>query len=572
MKSGLLSSLILLIVILPLRAEESVIFAPASIHRPVTAENGMIACADRHAAEAALAVMKEGGNAMDAAVTAAFTMAVTLPRAGNLAGGGFLLHHGAATGETRALDFRETAPKGAEKTMFLDEEGHPDENKSRFTGLASGIPGTVAGLAEALASEGTISLQRAVQPALSLAKNGFTVGEALASDLAKAFASGRLDASARDVFGDGKGEPLAAGATLFQPALANTLRQIIKEGPAGFYEGPVAEDLISTVNENGGRWTAEDLANYGPTWRKSVEGSYAGATILSMPPPSSGGVHLVQMLQLLKEFPLAEWGPNSNQSVHIMVEVMKRAYADRSKFLGDPDFGEVPVAEILSEEYTDRIYKRLNTIMPTSSADIEPGKLPELPEESPETTHLSVVDAEGNAVALTYTLNFSFGSGIFAPQAGVLLNNEMDDFSAKPGTANAYGLIGGEANAVAPGKRMLSSMCPTLLLRDGEVFLVTGSPGGSRIITTVLQVVLNVLAHDMNIAEAHHVPRFHHQWLPDILYLERGFPADSLPALRAMGYRIRMDRTIGAANSILRKDGLLRGSSDPRRAGVATGY
>lgn len=562
----------LLTAALPLGAEEGAIFAPASIYRPVTAENGMIACAERHAAEAAVAVLQEGGNAMDAAVTAAFTMAVTVPRAGNLAGGGFLLHHDASAAETTALDFRETAPAAATEEMFLDAAGNPDPRKSRFTGLACGIPGTVAGLAEALASQGTISLERAVRPARRLAANGFTVDPALAADLASAFADGRLDRAARRVFGKADGEPLAAGERLVQPALAETLGQIAEKGAEGFYSGLVAQNLVATVNDSGGRWTLDDLADYTPVWRKPVAGSFAGTTIASMPPPSSGGVHLLQMLQLLEEFPLADWGPNSSQSVHILVEVMKRAYADRSRYLGDPDFVEVPVAEILSEDYKDRVFKRLNTIMPTASADIRPGRLPELPEESPETTHLSVVDAQGNAVALTYTLNFSFGAGIFASKAGVLLNNEMDDFSAKPGTANAYGLIGGAANAVAPGKRMLSSMSPTLVLRDGEVFLVTGSPGGSRIITTVLQVVLNVLVHEMNIAEAHHTPRIHHQWLPDVLQLERGFPADTLRTLRAMGYRIQKDRTLGAANSILRREGLLRGSADPRRAGVALGY
>lgn len=548
------------------------IFRSNSIYRPVEAENGMVVAAERMAAEAGLAVLKEGGNAIDAAVTTGFALAVTLPRAGNIGGGGFMLFHEAETGTTYALDYRETAPAGSSRDMFLNAAGEADPGLSRDSALAVGVPGTVAGLLAAHERFGSLPLKRLMAPAIALARDGFPVYPGLARSLAEARDSGRLGAAAKAVFFKEDGGLYEAGEMLSQPDLAASLERIAERGLAGFYEGPTAQGIVETLRQANGIMSLEDLAGYTPVWREPVTGSYRDFSIYSMPPPSSGGVHLIQMLRLLENFPLKAWGPNSSQTVHIMAEVMKRAYADRSKHLGDPDFADIPVEEILTESYEQKILRTINSMTPTASADIAPGE-PRPPKESPETTHFSIVDAKGNAVSNTYTLNFSYGSGIMAEGTGILLNNEMDDFSAKPGTPNAYGLIGGEANAVEPRKRMLSSMTPTIILKDGRVHMVTGSPGGSRIITTVLQVALNVMEFDFNAAEANNAPRFHHQWLPDTLYIERGFPSDALRSLRLIGYPIGEDGTIGSAQTIVRAGNTLTGATDPRRdGGAAVGY
>jgi gamma-glutamyltranspeptidase/glutathione hydrolase len=541
------------------------------IFRPVTAQNGMVVAAEPHAAEAGLAVLKEGGNAVDAAVTVGFTLAVTLPRAGNIGGGGFMLVHTADRDETVALDYRETAPAAAYRDMFLDEGGNADPALSRDSPLASGTPGTVAGLLAAHERFGTIPLDELMAPAIRLAREGFLVEPGLERSLLAANNEGRLKETAKAVFFKDNGEPYRVGERLVQPDLAATLERIAEKGRDGFYTGPTAEAIVNTLVAKGGLMTLEDLAAYEPVWRDPVNGLYRDFEIFSMPPPSSGGVHLIQMLNLIEHFPLSTWGPNSGQGTHIMAEIMKRAYADRSEHLGDPDVEFVPVAELISKEYELEMLDRINSMTATASVDIKPGQ--PVPPESPETTHFSIIDKDGNAVSNTYTLNFSYGSGIMAEGAGFLLNNEMDDFSAKPGTANAYGLIGGEKNAIEPGKRMLSSMTPTIVLQDGKVRIVTGSPGGSRIITTVLQVLLNVMEFDFNAAEATYAVRFHHQWLPDTLFVERGFPSDALRSLRLLGYQIETDGTIGSAQTIVVENGLLTGASDPRRdGGVAIGY
>jgi gamma-glutamyltranspeptidase / glutathione hydrolase len=542
-----------------------------AIFRPVEADRAMVVAAERRAAEAGLEILRQGGNAVDAAVTVGFSLAVTLPRAGNIGGGGFMLVHEADTGEVHALDFREVAPERATRDMFLGADGEPVPERSRASPLAVGVPGTVAGLLAAHERFATLPLATLMAPAIALARDGFAVDAALAASLARAKAEGRLDANALAAFFKEDGKPYAAGELLRQPALADSLERIAREGRNGFYTGPLATALVDTLAANGGLITLEDLAGYEPVWRAPVSGTFKDCAVYSMPPPSSGGVHLLQMLGLVRHFPMSTWGQNSGQGTHILTEIMKHAYADRSQHLGDPDFVAVPVEWLLSEQYEQEVLNRINSMTPTSSVDIKPGLPPAA--ESPETTHFSIVDARGNAVSCTYTLNFSYGSGIMVDGAGFLLNNEMDDFSAKPGAPNAYGLVGGEANAVEPGKRMLSSMSPTIVLKDGEVHAVTGSPGGSRIITTVLQVLLNVIEFDMNAAEANYAPRFHHQWLPDTLYVERGFPADALRALNLLGYRIETDGTIGAAQTILRVDGRLQGATDPRRAGgAAVGY
>jgi gamma-glutamyltranspeptidase/glutathione hydrolase len=548
------------------------IIRPASIYRPVKGTSGMVVAAEPLAAEAGLNVLKAGGNAMDAAVATAFSLAVTLPRAGNLGGGGFLLYYEAESETVYALDFRETAPLGAERDMFLDKDGAVDSNLSRNSALASGVPGTVAGLLEALERFGTMDRPTVVDPAIELAQKGFPVSEDLAGSLAEVEASGRLSEEARKVYFAETGAAPLVGTLLKQEDLAQSLRKIREDGKEGFYQGKIAEAILSTLVSGGSSISAQDFEEYTPVWREPVSGQYHDKRVHSMPPPSSGGTHLIQMLRLAELFPVSEYGHNTSQTIHLLCEIMKRAYADRSKHLGDPDFADIPVEELISDSYRDKILHRINTMMVTPSSRVVPGNLASLQAESSETTHLSVVDSMGNAVALTYTLNFSYGSGLMIPGTGILMNNQMDDFSSKPGVPNAYGLIGGEANAIEPRKRMLSSMTPTIVTDEDGIFIVTGSPGGSRIITTVFQVIMNLIDHGMNPAEANHAVRVHHQWLPDVLYLERGFPHESLRALEAMGYTIEEARTLGAAQTILRSEGVLYGSTDPRRGGAAMGY
>lgn len=552
---------------LPAMLSADPIYRPKHIVWSVKGMNGAVVTAEQHATEAGLQVLREGGNALDAAITVGFTLSVTLPRAANIGGGGFLLYHDAGSGQTFALDYREMAPAKAFRDMFLDDEGKADANLSRKSPLAVGVPGTVAGLLEAHRRFGTLPLERLMAPAIALAREGFVISPHFQDLLEKAAGDNRLDETARMVFHGSDGEPRKAGEILIQEDLAQTLASIAEKGKDGFYTGSTAQAIVETLADKGGLITMEDMASYQPVWREPVTGTYKGHAIHSMPPPSSGGVHLVQMLQLLENFPLESWGHNSAQAVHVIAEVMKRAYADRSKYLGDPDFADVPMEQLLSEAHEARVLKQINSISPTPSDLIRPG-LPEGPAESTETTHFSIVDKDGNAVANTTTLNFSFGSGIMAWGTGVLLNNEMDDFSAKAGVPNAYGLIGGEFNAVEPGKRPLSSMTPTIVLKDGHVRLVTGSPGGSRIINTALQIILNVLAFDLTIAEATSVPRFHHQWLPDSLIIERTFPSEAIRILKSMGYTIESNYTIGAAQSIYRNEaGEFSAAADSRRPG-----
>jgi gamma-glutamyltranspeptidase/glutathione hydrolase len=563
----------LLLVIAPSLLSAGKPFRSPTVLHPVSGTNGAVASADPYATTAGLEALKKGGNAVDAAVATAFTLAVSFPKAGNLGGGGFLIFHDASSGQTYALDFREVAPSAAFRDMFLDEAGDADPQLSRHSPLAIGVPGSVAGLLAAHGRFGSLPLEDLIAPAIKLAREGYILPASHAKVLEIADSVNRLDATAREVFHDAQGKPLQAGDRLVQKALADSLERIARNGRDGFYKGPTAEGIVATMEASGGLISMDDLANYEPTWRDPVKGSFMGHTIVSMPPPSSGGVHLVQMLNLLENFPLQQWGHNSGQTVHIMSEVMKRAYADRSEYLGDPEFVDVPVEALISEAYEKELLDDINSISPTPSSRVRPGPVMEV-YESDETTHLSVVDASGNAVSMTTTLNLTFGSGIMAKGTGILLNNEMDDFSAKAGVPNAFDLIGGDANAVEPGKRPLSSMTPTIVLKDGEVRIVTGSPGGSRIITTVLQVILNVLVFDLSVAEATHVPRFHHQWQPDILYIERMFPSDTIRALKVMGYDVQSSYRIGSSHSIVRHpDGSVSASADPRRPhGTALAY
>lgn len=551
-------------------AQEPPIYSSEDIFHPVIAQNGMVASQEKYATQSGLDVLKEGGNAIDAAVTIGFTMAVTLPRAGNLGGGGFMMVHLAETGETVAIDYREKAPKAATRDMFLDEEGEADPQKSQFSHLAVGVPGTVAGMVLALEEYGTISLERALQPAIALAEEGFPVDEDLYSSLVAAQEKMQPYPASQEIFYN-DGVPYEVGDILVQEDLANSLKLIAEEGKSAFYQGAIAEAISTEMEANGGLITQEDLADYEPVVREPIRGSYRGYEVYSMPPPSSGGIHLVQILNLLEKFPLGSLGHNTAQTIHLMVESMKLAYADRFKFLGDTDFVDVPVARLISPQYAEQIRDRIDLEMATPSQQILPGGTDRL--ESNDTTHYSVIDSEGNAVANTYTLNFSYGTGITVPGTGILLNNEMDDFTAKPGVANAYGLVGGEANVIEPEKRMLSSMTPTIVMKDDKPFLVTGSPGGSRIITTTLQILLNVIDHGMNIAAATNAVRIHHQWFPDQLRIEQGLNADTVELLTLKGHEVEVGNAMGSTQSVMRVDGVPYGASDPRRTGALTlGY
>lgn len=498
---------------------------------------------------------------------------MTLPRAGNLGGGGFMMIHLAGSGETKALDYREKAPSAAFRDMFLGEDGEPDNQKSRFSGLAVGVPGTVAGFAEAFEKHGsgTLTWAELVEPAIALAETGITVTPDLSASLTASAKRLLADSASRSIFYKAGGLPYLPGETLKQEDLAQTLRLIADKGAAGFYTGEVAQKIAKKVQDAGGGMTVEDLQTYRPVWRDPVTGSYRGHEIASMPPPSSGGVHIVQILNMLETSPISEFGPNSADTIHVMAEAMRRAYADRSKFLGDPDHVEVPVTGLTSRDYAAELVKTINMDTATSSKDVRPGA--PVPYESNETTHFSVVDKDGNAVSNTYTLNFSYGVGLTADGTGVLLNNELDDFSAKPGVPNAYGLVGGTANAVEGGKRPLSSMSPTLVFKDGAFYLATGSPGGSRIITTTLQIIMNVVDHKMNIAEATAAPRIHNQWLPDEIRIEEGLSPDTIRLLEQRGHKVEVKNAMGSTQSIMAVDGILAGASDPRRPGALTaGY
>lgn len=540
---------------------------------PVLARSGMVSSQEALATRVGREILAKGGNAVDAAVATGFALAVTLPRAGNLGGGGFMMIHMAETGETHALDYRELAPAGATRDMFLDGEGNADSTKSRYTGLAIGVPGTVAGMhaAHGRFGSGKFTFAELIAPAIVLAREGFVVSDDLAGSLEQVHARLSKDPEAAAIFYKADGSFYRPGEILRQPQLAASLKRIASEGPAGFYRGSIAEAIAARVSGAGGSMSVEDLAGYEAKWRTPVTGTYRGYEIASMPPPSSGGVHIVEILNMLEPFDLKASGFGSAATMHVMAEAMKRAYADRSEYLGDPDFVDVPVAGLTDKAYAKKRMADFDPARAAPAEKIAPGR--PAPYESNETTHYSVIDKDGNAASNTYTLNFSYGVGMVAPGTGILLNNELDDFSAKPGVPNAYGLVGGDANAVEPRKRPLSSMSPTLVFRDGKPVLATGSPGGSRIITTVLQIVLNVVDHGMNIAEASAAPRMHHQWLPDEIRIEEGFSPDTLAILEAKGHTIAEKPTMGSTQSVMVLEGGLAGAADPRRQGaLAAGY
>jgi gamma-glutamyltranspeptidase/glutathione hydrolase len=531
---------------------------------PVQGREGMVVTSHFLATQAALEVLKKGGNAIDAAVTAAFSLAVVQPRSGNIAGGGFMLISSEQNDEVVAIDYREKAPSKATADMFLDEEGNADSQLSRYSHLAAGVPGTVAGLSLALEKYGTISLKEALVPAIHLAEKGFVVTPHFSDGLKEKETMLKKWESSAKIFYKPDGSFYEPGERFIQKDLAATLRRISEQGAKEFYEGKTAELLVAEMAKHDGLITMEDMKNYSPTIREPVQGTYRGYDIYSMSPPSSGGVHVVQILNMLEGYPIAEYGHNSAQTIHLMAEAMKLAYADRSFYLGDVDFIKVPLKGLTAKEYAATLRKTIDPEKAVPSNTITPGK-PQ-PYESNETTHFSMVDTFGNAVSNTYTINFSYGSGIVVEGAGFLLNNEMDDFSAKPGVPNAYGLIGGEANKIEPNKRMLSSMSPTIVKHQGENFLITGSPGGSRIITTTLQVIMNVIDHGLNIQSAVAAPRIHHQWLPDELRIEEGISVDTIKILQKKGHRVKQQEAMGAIQSIIIKDGMMYGGADPRKS------
>lgn len=537
---------------------------------PVVAQNGMVVSQEATASRIGVEILQRGGNAVDAAVAVGFALAVTLPRAGNIGGGGFMLVH--LNGKDIAIDYRELAPAATTKDVFLDEKGDAVSAKSQFSGLGVGVPGTVAGLALAAQKYGSgkLTLKDLIAPALKLAKDGIPVEADLADSLTanQSFLS-RFPSTAAVYFPSGAAPK--RGDVLKQPDLAATLTAIGETGPDAFYKGAIAAKIAAAVQAAGGRMTAADLAAYTALEREPVRGNYRGYEIVSMPPPSSGGVHVIEILNILEGFPLAAIGQGNSESIHLLAEAEKLAFADRSEYLGDPAFVKVPVKGLTSPKYAADLRATISAAKARPSSEIKPGK--PLPYESDQTTHFSVVDSAGNAVSNTYTLNFNYGVGLVAEGTGVLLNNELDDFAAKPGAANGYGLTGGDANAPAANKRPLSSMSPTFVFKDGELLLVTGSPGGSHIITTVVQMIVNVLDFGMNVAAAAEAVRTHHQWLPDQLQVEPGLSTDTIRALEAKGHRIVLQPAGGSAQSIHRTDGVLMGAADQRQRGtLAIGY
>lgn len=548
--------------------ESAAIIRYDAIHHPVIGTKGMVSSQRMLSSQIGADILSQGGNAVDAAVATGIALAVTLPRAGNLGGGGFMLVHLAESNKTVAIDYREMAPAAAHRDMFLDKNGDVDNKKARFSHLSSGVPGTVAGLAHALEKYGTMSWKQVVQPAIELAEKGILVSYDLSQNLKKRKAWLTANQATAEAYYKANGVPYEAGEVLVQPDLANTLKRLAKYGPKEFYQGETAKLIAADMKKHGGLITMQDLANYKVAEREAIRTNYRGYDVVSMPPTSSGGIHIAQMLNILENYSVKENGFGSASNVHLMSETMKLAYADRSEYLGDPDHFDVPVKGLTSKEYAKTLTSKINQNKATPSSKIKPGN--PAPYESPDTTHFSVMDKYGNAVSNTYTLNFSYGSGIVIPGTGILMNNEMDDFSSKPGVPNGFGLIGGEANSIQPTKRPLSSMTPTIVFKDNKPYVVVGSPGGSRIITTVLQVIMNVIDHDMGIAAAVNAPRIHHQWLPDRLQLEPGFSPDTIKLLKGLGQNVVESQTMGSVQSIMYKDGYFFGVSDPRRPGAGT--
>ncbi|MEJ7560722.1 MAG: gamma-glutamyltransferase [Pedobacter sp.] len=532
-------------------------------------DHAAVVSAHPEATKVGVDILKKGGNAVDAAVAVQFALAVVYPNAGNIGGGGFIVYRD-RKGTSNTLDYREKAPSKASKDMYLDEKGDAITDKSLFGALASGVPGSVDGMVQAHKKYGKLNWKADLQPAIDLAEKGFAITAQQAGEL------NRLKPS----FLKYNDKPVAfvkeaewkAGDVLTQLELAQTLKLIRDKGRAGFYEGRVANAIVTAMQHTKGIISKGDLKDYHSAWRKPVTGYYHNFKVISMPPPSSGGIALLTMLKQVSKYPLKHWGFQSDSTVQLMVEAERRAYADRASYLGDPDFFKVPGKALLDTNYINSRLAHLDFSKATPSADVNPGTLPNY--ESEQTTHFSIVDSDGNAVSATTTLNGSYGSLVVVAGAGFILNNEMDDFSVKPGTPNVYGLIGGAANAIQPGKRMLSSMTPTIVEKDGKLVMVVGTPGGSTIITSVFQAILNVFAFDKSMQDAVSAPRFHHQWLPDEVYVEEGAVSEAVrKELISKGYKIVPRGAIGRVDAILIKsNGKLETGADPRGNDTGGGY
>jgi gamma-glutamyltranspeptidase/glutathione hydrolase len=557
-------SLFLLPLSLPCQAQ----LKDAFHYRPqkhLFATHGAVVTAHPLASEAGTMILKKGGNAVDAAIAAALTLAVVYPEAGNIGGGGFMILH-LKGGKNTAIDFREEAPAKASRNMFLDSSGDADAELSRNGDLATGVPGTIAGLFLAHSRYGKLPMKELMRPAIALAENGFalTAGEArLLNEEQDAF---RKYNTIMPVF---VGRHWQAGDTLVQKDLAHTLELIAAHGQAGFYQGETARKIVAEMRRGGGIISLADLKNYRARERTPTDFLYKGYRVISMPLPSSGGILLQQMLGMLKHYPVDRYGFESVRSVQLMTEIERRAYADRALYLGDPDFVKVPVKQLVTDAYLRQRMADYNPARATPSEDIKAGSLPP---ESEETTHLCVVDSAGNAVSMTYTLNNLYGSKVVVGHGGFFLNDEMDDFSAKPGSPNMFGLLGAEANAIAPGKRMLSSMTPTIVLKNDRPIIVTGTPGGATIITSVFQTLVDLLDFHLSAAEAVDKPKFHMQWKPDLVYVEQGFPDSVKQVMTAMGYQFKMRGAIGRTEVIRVSGGRLEAGADRRGGDSAAGY
>jgi gamma-glutamyltranspeptidase/glutathione hydrolase len=531
-------------------------------------KNGMVVSASHYASEVGLDILKKGGNAVDAAVAVQFALAVVYPNAGNIGGGGFMVYR-SATGETNTLDYREKAAARASRDMYLDAAGNAIVEKSLFGSLAAGVPGSVAGMVEAHQKYGKLKWAELLTPAIELAKNGFKISNRQSNEL------NSLQTRFKSLNPLGTAlikDKWTTGDVLIQPELAFTLEQIRDKGRAGFYEGPVADAIVAQMTLDKGIISKDDLKNYQAVWRKAVIAKYKDFNVITMPPPSSGGIALIQLLKSVEPYNLKKWGFNADSTVQIIVEAERRVYADRAAHLGDPDFYNVPGNTLMSDAYIKKRMADFNWNKATPSAAISAGAI--APAEHEETTHFSIVDREGNAVSITTTLNGSYGAQVVVKGAGFLLNNEMDDFSVKPGSPNMYGLVGGEANAIAPNKRMLSSMTPTILEKNGGLYMVVGTPGGSTIITSVFQTILNVIEFDKTMQAAVDARKFHHQWLPDeVGYEAKAIDSLTLIKLKAKGYNMVPRGPIGRVDAILKtKWGYYQGGADPRGDDVAVGW
>lgn len=532
----------------------------------IVVKHGAIATANPLASEIGAMILKKGGNAVDAAIAAQLALAVVYPAAGNIGGGGFMVIH-LRNGKNTAIDFREEAPGKATRDMYLDKKGNADPQLSRNGDLSVGVPGTVAGIFLAHKEYGKLPMKELIQPAIDLAERGYAITATEARWLNENQQDFKKYNTIMPVFV--KESDWHAGDTLLQKDLAHTLELIRDSGQAGFYEGETAQKIVSEMQRGNGMITLQDLKNYQAKERTPAVFDYKGYTIETMPLPSSGGVVLQQMLGMLSNYPVDQYGFESVKSVQLMTEIERRAYADRAQYLGDPDFVKVPVKELVSESYLKQRMTNYNPDYATPSDSISAGVIPP---ESEETTHLSVVDDSGNAVAVTYTLNNLYGSQVVVGHAGFFLNDEMDDFSAKPGAPNMFGLLGTEANAIAPGKRMLSSMTPTIVLKNDKPYLVIGSPGGATIITSVFQTIVNILDFNMNVSDAVNKPKFHEQWKPDVVYVEKGFPDSVKQAMERMGYSFKERGSIGRTEVIKMTPDSIVAVADGRGDDSAAGY